>query len=318
MMKSFDASPQREKKYFWAFLWGLLLAADLIAVMFFIAGERNMRRYIENDYNTQLIRQFAETRKKADLGVVMLGNSRLRHAVTFGFDPKKTADLPDGRKMAALQFSYNAGRFDLYNEITWHILNAKPDLIVIQNSVISNAPPSGMPGLVKVSGIVLDYFRKLFTRADEYKEWRADRYMMLRRCDFKFDEFHMAQRREFMEKDQHRLTADNAGYKAAQEFIAQAHARGIKIVILDIPARTGLLSRFGMTRAFTDFHGLGYFPTPKQLLPRSYPDVLWAAYTDPDEEAHYCDEVHMNPEGRKLFTTSLKHEIAREWAPEKK
>jgi hypothetical protein len=315
MMKFFSVPPLREKKYFWAFLWGLLLAADLIAVMFFIAGERNMRRYIENDYNVQLIRQFSETRRKADLGVVMLGNSRLRHAVTFGLDPEKIVDLPDGRKMAALQFSYNAGRFDLYNEITWHILNAKPDIVIIQNSVISNAPLPGMPGLVKVSTIVLDYFRKLFARVDEYKEWRADRHMLLSRCDFKFDDYHMAQRRAFMEKDQHRLTPDNAGYKAAQDFIAQAHARGIKIVILDIPARTKLLSRFGMTRAFTDFHGLGYFPAPKQLLPRSYTDVLWAAYADPDEEAHYCDEVHLNAEGRKLFTNSLKHEIAREWLP---
>ncbi len=303
-----------EKKYFWSFLWALILAADMIAVSFFMAGERNMSRYIANDFNAEIISKFEKAKEKSDIGVILLGNSRLRHATTEGVDPDSIIRLPDGRRMAVLQFAYNAGRFDLYDALTPYILRAHPDLIVIQNSVISNAPGAS-PKLVKISGIVVDYFRKILTRYDERREWSADRHTLLIQCEARFDKAYMAQRISFMKKDHHSLIKENQGYVMAQNFLRQARAAGIRVVVLNLRPYTDLMARYAIPLDLVDFHGLGFYPTPEQLLPGLYSDLKWDSYQAPDESTQFCDDVHLNATGRKVFTSWLNKKITDDWLP---
>ncbi len=289
-----------EKRYFFSLIWGVVLAADLICVSFFLAGERNMRRYTVNDYASEAVAEFAAAKENADVSVVMLGNSRLRHAATIGFHPAEITELPDGRKLASIQFALNAARFQLYEWFSHRLLQAQPDIIVIQDSVISNSLGQG-PTIIKAAEIVYDYYYKVLTGYDERKEWWDDRLWILKDCRFDYNERNALRRVEFMKKDFHQLAKENEDYQLSQSFIRQALARGIKVVVIRIVPYMEHFDHYGITLHTLDFHGLGYYPAPEQLLPDMHGRVEWVTYKSPDEPAHFCDDVHFNDEGRKAF-----------------
>ena len=90
------------------------------------------------DQNLVYMDEFKEAKKQADISIVMLGNSRLRNSVEFGFDPKKLVDLPDGRKLAAIQYTENAAKYLSFEYLEGHILSAKPDYLLYVNSILTN------------------------------------------------------------------------------------------------------------------------------------------------------------------------------------
>lgn len=305
-----------ERRYFFSFVWALVLAADLICVSFFLAGERNLRRYTVNDFASEVIAEFAEAKKQADVSVVMLGNSRLRHAATFGFHPAELVTLPDGRKLAGVQFALNAARFELYEWFSHRLLQAQPDVLIIQNSVISNALGQG-PTFLKVSEIVFSYYYNLLVGVDERKEWWDDRLWILKDCNFAYNKANANRRIQFMEKDAHSLGPENQNYKMAQDFIRQMRMQGTKIVVISVLPYMQHFDKQGVPLDILDFHGLGYYPTPEQLLPGQYNKVMWATYEAPENGTRqFCDDVHFNDDGRAAFMNWLLQNIEG-WVPVK-
>lgn len=302
----------REKRYFWSFVWALVLAVDLIAVTFFMAGQELRQRYVANDYNQELIESFAAQSKKADVIAILFGNSRLRHAVTFGFSGDDLVWLPEGRTLAALQFAPNAGRFDLFAQITPLVLDLKPDMVIIQDSVISNDKPV-VPGLIKISRLLYNYLFVTPDAVDGRAQWRHDRTALLaeKECLKQFNKEDMDKQMAFdAARDRHNLSARNESYAQAREFIAQALAHGIKVAVIAVPPNMEALDRFGVARHEVDFFGLDHVPEQAELLPSTQDKIFWISGPPRLPKGRYCDFVHLNAQGREIFSSWLLEQVS--------
>jgi hypothetical protein len=301
-----------EGKRLMALVWGIVIAADVITLLYFMAGQKNIERYVTNDFNAQIIREFEQVKQNADLSVVLFGNSRMRHAITFGFDPKEIVRLPDGRKMAVIHFAPDAARFDLYSDVTYRVLKSEPDLIIVQDSVISNARNT-VPNMVGWSKTVSAFLERMVTDIDDYKLWYDDRMYVATpdECMKEFTRWGLDRQLAFnADRDRHELSEENLGYRQARDFINWALAENIKVMIVSVGSNTQMLDRFDVPSHKTDFYGLGFYPSKKQLLPENHERVRWLEGMPPLESSFYCDYVHYNKKGREVYTSWLLKRIS--------
>lgn len=63
--------------------------------------------------NIAYIEHFIETRKTTDSSAILIGDSRIRHALRYGIKPHDIMPLGGTRDMAVLQFSMNSA---IYND----------------------------------------------------------------------------------------------------------------------------------------------------------------------------------------------------------
>jgi hypothetical protein len=307
-----EIKPLYEEKYFFSIIWALILSANFITVSFFFAGERNIRRYIHNTFNADIIREFNEVRKDTDYSVIMLGNSRLRYAVSYGLDPNEIVKLPNGKTVAVLKFATNAARFDIYDaDVSYRVLKSEPDLIIVQDSVISNAP-SEFKSMIVYSKTVLEFFVKSIRGISQYDEWLRDRKDVWKdaQCFKKFTKEGLDIQLQFnADRDRHSIDEENPGYKAAMDFFMQSRLSGQKIAVLRIPPNLEVLNKMDVPVHKTDFYGLEKMPSLEELLGDEREGVAWI--NDPPEfsEKQYCDYVHLNSKGREVFGDWLLEEL---------
>jgi hypothetical protein len=301
-----------EEKYFFSIVWAIILSANFISVSFFFAGERNMQRYIDNNFNGELIREFNEIRKETDYSVILLGNSRLRYAISYGLDPAEIVTLPNGKTVAVLKFAINAARFDIYDaDVSYRVLKSKPDLIVVQDSVISNAP-SNIKSTILYSKTVLEFFVKSIRGISQYDEWLRDRKDVWKdsQCFKKFTEEGLEIQLQFAaDRDRHNIDEENPGYKAAMNFFMQTRLSDQKVAVLRIPPNLEVLDRMDVPVHKTDFYGLDAMPTIEELLGDEHEGVAWINNPPEFTEKQYCDYVHLNSKGREVFGNWLLAEL---------
>lgn len=307
-MSFLKAELRYERKYFWAFIWAIVIAADLIAVCFYLSGQRSMERYVKNDYNAELIAEFQQQSEKADLSVVLFGNSRTRHAVTVGFTADELVTLPDGRTMAVLQFAPNTALFTLFRTVSERILELQPDMIVIQDSVITNET-ADISIVTKLSALILNYIVGSFQDVDAYAVWHRDRHWLLpeESCVKNFVKEEMERMMHFYpDNDKRFLTEDNESYVLAKEFISRALDAGIQIGVMHVPLNLDVLGAYDEGASVP---ALDVRPSHDFLLPQTHGRVVWLDDAPRLPQSLYCDYAHLNAEGREIFSDWLLQEI---------
>jgi hypothetical protein len=290
-----------------SFIWALIIAADVIAVLFFMAGVQNRVRYVTNDYNLELIQNFEESSENASGSVVFFGNSRLRHAVNVGYFVEEVEGKEKDNNITVMQFAPNAARFSLFKNVTDEILSIKPSIIVIQDSIISNAP-NRVPNAVSWSKTIYGFLFRKASNVDPYEVWKNDRQSIMseKACMESYTQRDIDMQLAFnRDRDSHSLSDENTGYQLAKDFIQKAVEQGITVVILSIPPDLENLSDFHVKQHQTDFFGIGYTPSPEELLPKTYNKVEWWRDAPAYPSDHYCDLVHLNQKGRGLFSKWL-------------
>lgn len=279
----------------------LIFIAFLFFMVMLSAGQSHALKH-RQDFNLDVINAFREAKKQADISAIFIGNSRVRHAVPFGFDPSEIIILPNGQKLAALQFGVNGAIFQAYDDLLDAFIEADPDMIWLQNSLISNQRVSRAKP-VTYSKIVYQYLSNQIWPRDPYEEWTHERHDILETCIKNFNDSHARERIDLMtRRDRHSFDTDkNSNYALSTEFIARALKSGIDIRILALNPNTEPLEKFGIESHFIDFHGIGYDPKPQDLLPEHHNQVRWMDYTPSKGAHHFCDFVHLNEAGRQDF-----------------
>ena len=303
---------REEREYLNSFFIGPVLGLAVIFYLLMTAAIGSNKVNYEFDHNIEIMDTFKDSASKADVSLVILGNSRLRNGVTFGFDPGKLADLPDDRKLAVIQYAENAGIYKHFEYLEGHILDAKPDYLMIVKPVLTNSRAADDLSIY-YARIVYDYIKDIFFKRDAHKAWWNARYLPEERC---FDELTPAQMQSRLEttenRDQHSLNpVTNTDLANAREFIRTALSSGIKVILLDIPPNMEVLDHYNVPRHVLDFHGIGYTPSYEELLPELHDRVLWWEYEDTGGKKHFCDFVHFNEPGRELMSQWILEKIRR-------
>jgi hypothetical protein len=290
-----------ETRYILAFGWGIVFALIAIALILAFTA-RQAQQYLALQLDEELINRLVTTQKEADLSLVMLGNSRLRHAVTFGFDPEKMVALDDGRKLTALMFARNGARFNFYSSIAPQILSLEPDILVVQDAILTQSDP-GAAWYVEYSLAAFNYLNSLRTKPKLEDLWLEGRMDISERC---FEDFTLGPvaRHINLNRTQplHSLAADNTNRAAALAFIDDALEKGIRVIIVSLPADRKLGRMIGNSPHVMDFNGIGHYPGREELLPEYHGKVTWFAYESDAGSRFFCDFIHLNKLGRNYFT----------------
>lgn len=253
------------------------------------------------DLNTAMLTQMADPAWKDDVRVVVLGNSRLRYAMTYGFDPADPVTLPDGRRLRIVQYSENVAMFDQYAPLWPYIIQAHPDLVVMVDMLVTTQRRAGEMSLQNFSGLINDYVRRKLRGDTPRSEWEAGRHNITDSCVVDFNARDVQDRLIFAaHRDNHSLT-DNPNAEHARSAIRQARLAGITVAVLRFPSNHEGYDPYGVPADKIDYYGLGYVPTREQLLPAQYKDVRWLEYAR-QPLSSFCDFVHFNAQGRKAFS----------------
>lgn len=301
---------QYEREYLNAFYLAPVFAMVLVFYAVMHSAISGSKISYDFDQNIRIMEEFIEAEKLADLGIVMIGNSRLRNGATFGFDPKELAVLPDGRKLAAIQYTENAAQYLSFEYLEGYILDAHPDYLLIVDSVLTNALAID-DMMIHYARLVMGYITSLFKEEDYHGNWWAVRTGPEKNCYDVYTGRMMKIRIETTAgRDHHDLSPEtNRNIANMRKFIKTALDNGIKVIVLNIPPNMEVLEQFGVEPHILDFYGLGFRPKPEQILPDDYRRVIWLDYKHPNGQEDYCDFVHFNEKGRAIFSEWLKQEL---------
>ncbi|MBU0858841.1 MAG: hypothetical protein KJ667_02785, partial [Alphaproteobacteria bacterium] len=163
--------------------------------------------------------------------------------------------------------------------------------------------------VANMSGIIFDYVLRGVTGRTAFDEWQAARTDIMDECFPELTRNNMQDRLIYAaHRDRHSLT-DNPNTESARKAIAQARAAGIPVAMLRFPSNAPAYEKFNVPQHLIDYYGLGYVPTPEQLLPGTTETVKWMEYPRPAPD-HFCDFVHFNQTGRAAFSPWLLQQIA--------
>lgn len=293
------------------FALGMMLGAALVYMGLMLASAA-MARVGEaaQDLSAGLLPAMVAARQPGDVSVVVLGNSRVRYGFTHGFDPAAPVKLPDGRTLRVVQFGEDVAQFQQYETLWPAILAARPDLIVFTDMLITTQRRAATMSAQNFSDMLFQGIRRALEGRSPAQEWADARRDINDHCLTQFNSPQVQDRLIFTaHRDNHSLT-DNPNTDAARKAIHQALLSGIPVAILRFPSLEPAYSAYGVPRHLIDFYGLGYVPTPEQLLPEDHAKVQWMEYPRPPAE-HYCDFVHFSKNGRGPFTDWLLAQISR-------
>lgn len=290
---------------------GLTIGAVLVFFILMLVLKMHSRD--NNDiYLAQLdlLQTIRDHKNSDDLTVIMMGNSRLRHASTFGFDPnEEIINLPDGRRIFALQFAEDVAMFSSYKDIWLHILASKPDILIVQDMLFTTARRTEAMSLKAVSKVIYDYYDMIRQGMEPLDEWNRERnHIIDEMCVKDFNRQAMQDRIIFgAYRDNHSLT-DNDNTVAMRGAISQALDAGIKVMIMRLPTNEKAIAKFGIEPHVVDYFGLGFIPSKQQLLPDLKDKVTWLEYPAPGTE-QFCDFSHLNEQGRDNYSDWLLRQL---------
>ena len=293
----------RERKYLWAPFWGALFFVMMILGTIFWFLHYNLTVAYNNDFNGDLLAQFAEHKKETDLSVVMLGNSRLRNATRAGYSVAEIFTLPDGRTVTFLQLAKNAATLQAYEGLLPQRLNARPDVLVIQDSLVSNFKTARFVP-IDLFRAALDFYIDRIKAVRPYDKWYEMRSTPIECKPRKYDRQEMENYLNYKSNVRHTLGDENPNFVLSQGLVRNALALGTAVVMLRIDPYVDYFNRMEVPLHRSTFHGFGREPTHEELLPDDYGHVLWWRYTETKDE-NYCDMIHVNDKGAEAFTNWL-------------
>lgn len=293
----------RERKYLWAPFWGALFFVMIILGTVFWFLYYTLTTAYHEDFNGDLLAQFAAHKADTDLSVVMLGNSRLRNATRAGYSVEKVYSLPDGRTVTFLQLAKNAAALEAYRRLLPEILHLRPDVLVVQDSLVSNFKTARfMP--IDLFRTALDFYIDRIKTVSPYEKWYEMRNTPVECKPRKYDREEMENYLNYKRNIRHTLGDENPNFVLSQGLVRNALALETTVVMLRIDPYVDYFNRMDVPLYRSTFHGLGREPTHEELLPDDYGNVLWWRYTETKDE-NYCDMIHVNENGAAAFTDWL-------------
>lgn len=282
----------------WA--WAVLFAVAISVVLVNKMLAETPRSEAFYQYNAERLKTLAEQTRAGSLGIVMLGDSRLKYA-TPG-DAELADMLSDRlrRTVAVSRIVNNWAVFDDFAPLADLILAAQPDLVIVQEELL--AKERGRSGQLLTGRAYLLW--GLFGDGP-WNPGDIDQVLLQEdaRCSvLAKEDVHTRKKRvgRWVSFDSNGVSAT-----AARTFIDRTFYYDISLVLLRIPITAEAITVLPAARP--------HVVESKKLLAAAVA-ALGERSSMPNQA--FCDPVHMNPTGRASYTTWLVDQLQLLLAPD--
>jgi hypothetical protein len=239
-------------------------------------------------YDLELIEAFR--RSEAPYKVAILGNSRLRYAT---FDERELAAVVarQGLEVAFVRLFKNNAVFRDFDYALQPLLDAGPDIVVVQAPLLVQEPGDAKYGLIP------QYIRwRLVGGTIDGVDPHEVQHALICHQDVSA-RIHT----EYTERIKRRRSYDAAGEnaRAADAFIARARERSIPVVVVTTPV-TARLAAYLAARGSDEV-------IREVALPRA--DEAWL-FEEVLPDSAFCDPMHLDLAGRRLYSEWLLGRLA--------
>ena len=270
----------------WVYATAIVLAALLLVVPLVMGTDlpkaNEFTRY--NGDRLSLAKQ-----EEPDYLIVLLGDSKLKYATDIEvFDSDE--------RLAVVRIVQNRATFGDFEQLARPILAADPDLIVLQESLLTHKRLSTID-FRELQQLVL---WGLFAPESDFHPGRIDQTALQtsRPCTNDFGNESL-ERRLTRQASESRHGIDHDEARSAAAFLRAAEVRGLDTVVLRLPNHP----RFDAHVAAGE-KGIAPFTA------RTPATTVWAPSAAIDIRAEdFCDFVHLNPGGRAKVSSWLQAEI---------
>jgi len=243
-----------------------------------------------HEYNAVRVQSFAEQIAQGALGVVMLGDSRLRYATAT--EDELSAELSQrmGTKVVVLRLVNNWAVFSDFETLAPMIESAEPAIVVIQNELRFKDRADDASALLRREYLLWRAFG-----SDAWNPGNVDQTSLQQemRCEVLFNESVEARRERVFQWVEFNPNGQNSS--KVSDFARRLEIAGISVEYLEVPITTEAEAGLPGIEPADGASGLG------------------AAVDIADSD--FCDVVHMNPRGRQQYTGWLVSALGDEFGP---
>lgn len=291
-------------------LFFIAIFAFLISGMLFTSTPAPFHLPSFVEFNAERFNEFIAIPDEDDvLRVVLLTDSRGKYAIDIGKDPKETVTAPDGTKIRALRVVEHWAVFDRFSPLLEHVLASRPDVIVM--------PPEVLVREWKSIG-TLKYIRDKFateyfmvdtgTLPENAKTGAPAEGVDAMKFDFNSDalvQFHTpclnafddGALKEHIGGHLNKLMTyyvDGINAVRGDAFITRAASLGVRVLLVGIPT----------SKEYKKYQDERLAPSVEYIIERqtAKDGVTYDVPPEQWDHDHYCDAIHMNPQGRKKYT----------------
>lgn len=215
------------------------------------------------------------------INVIMLGDSKLKYAVFDDNEVSEKLSFKLGKPVAATRIVNNWAVFHDFSLLIEPILKSRPDLIVIQETLLSKSRTGPAHKLLSREYLFWRYFGSGVWNPGDLNQYE----LQYQSSCAVLDKNETVEERKTRAFKWFRYSYQGESQKELQQFLDTAKTQGIGVVFVSLP-----ISKTGV-------QGL---PSPLKFKKKTvlrYPDQL------PD--SFFCDIVHLNKEGRTLYQNWL-------------
>lgn len=224
-----------------------------------------------------------------DYLIVLLGDSKLKYATDL--------QVFDGNeRLAVVRIVQDRATFSDFEQLTRPIFAADPDLIVVQESLLTHQR-LGATDLRELQQLVL---WRLFAPESDFNPGRIDQAALQskRPCTNDFGNDSLEQRLTRLASESRHAT-DHDEARSAAAFLQAAQVRGMDTAVLRLPNHPRLDAHIAVG-ARNDAAVAASSPARAVWVPSAAIDI---------RSEDFCDFVHLNPAGRAKVSNWLKAEI---------
>lgn len=233
-------------------------------------------------YNAPRLSALKQEKKKK---IIMLGDSRLRYATYSDNDMEILLSSKTNKDMSVVRLVNNWAVFNEFNQLIPLMLNTHPDLFVIQENVITKSRTYVITKILARQHLMWSHFGTGIWDPGNSNQYSIQNEMS---CSATIQNETVDERRKRATSwfNYKRKSENNNNFN---EFIKTTQLLNIPVIFISIP--------------ITSKGTLGLPHPPKMTTAKVYSP----ASSIPDE--HFCDLVHMNDNGRVIFSNWLSEVI---------
>lgn len=233
------------------------------------------------EYNSTRLNKLIEGSTTDTVKIIMLGDSRLRYATYADQEMEEALTVKIGAPVKVTRIVNNRAVFHDFSQLTTLLLSTSPDLIIIQATLLSKGRADIANKFISREYIFWRYFKSNSWNPGDLNQF-ALQYEM--RCLVLDTNETVEERRQRRSRWVH-FKDGSLSQKEIFQFLENTTARRIPVLFISIPITT------------TGKEGL---PAPVK-----HPaEFIWEI-PEPINDSNFCDIVHMNENGRAIYSKWL-------------
>jgi len=241
------------------------------------------------EFNSKRLKKLNDENISNVIKIVILGDSRLRYATFADKEMEEFLTLKLNVPVKVTRIINNWAVFHDFSRLTTPIFSASPDLIVIQENLLSK----GRTEIVN-KFIARDYLFWRYFKTNSWNPGGLNQFIL--QHEMRCTALNISETVEERKKRAFKWFHFNEGSLSQKEitrFLTSATARHIPVLFISIPITT--VAKKGL-------------PSP----PKYPPETVWEI-PEPIIDSNFCDIVHMNRNGRTIYSkwlaTLITHEL---------